>query len=159
FDAGNETLFLKRDDDDTGADAFDQPRLLEEVIDAFLQADRIDDALALQTLQARLDDLELRAIDHDRHVGEGRLVGEEMEKARHRLFAVDEVGVHVDVEDVGAAFDLLASDLDGLVEVAVLDEAFELERAGDVAALADHDEVGFRPDGEDFVAGEARIAR
>src|SRR5262249_17373908 len=36
-------------------------------------------------------------------------------------------------------------------EVAFLDEAFELGRAGDVAALADHDEVGLGADDEDFL--------
>src|SRR6202042_3575939 len=72
----------------------------------------------------------------------------------HRFFAVDQVGVHVDVENVGAAFDLIARDLDGGVELAFLDEAFELERTGDIATLADHDEVGFGADDQHLVAAE-----
>jgi hypothetical protein len=35
-----------------------------------------------------------------------------LRKARHRRLAVEQALVHVDVEDVRAAFDLLAGDLD-----------------------------------------------
>ena len=132
--------------DDRGAVALDQPGLFEELLLAFLEADRVDDRLALDALQARLDDRPLRAVDHDRDAGDVGLGGDQVEEAGHRLLAVDQPLVHVDVEDVGAALDLLAGDGDGLLEVALADQPGELARAGDVGPLADHDEVGLGAD-------------
>ena len=73
------------------------------------------------------------------HPGDLRLAREESEEARHRGYAVDHPLVHADVDDVGAALDLLAGDADRLLVLALLDELGELRRAGDVRALADHD--------------------
>ncbi len=63
-----------------------------------------------------------------------------LQEARHRGDAVDHAFVHADVDDVGAVLDLLARDADGFFVFAFLDELGELRRAGDVGALADHDE-------------------
>ena len=49
-------LLVERHDDDAGAVATDLPRLGEEVGLALLQADRVGDPLALQALEAGLDD-------------------------------------------------------------------------------------------------------
>ena len=68
------------------------------------------------------------------------LGGDEVEELRHRRLAVDQRLVDVDVEDVGAALDLLAGDGERGVPVAGLDGLGELRRAGDVGALADDDE-------------------
>ena len=68
----------------------------------------------------------LRAVDHDRHLGDVGLGGEQVQEPRHRLLAVDQAGVHVDVEDVGAALDLLAGDGEGGLVVALLDQPGEL---------------------------------
>ena len=65
-------------------------------------------------------------------------VATQVQERRHRLLAVEQVGVHVHVEDVGPAAHLLDRDVDRLLEVAALDEAAEAGRAGDVRALADH---------------------
>jgi hypothetical protein len=51
--------------------------------------------------------------------------GDEVEERRDRLHAVEQVGVHVDVEHVGAAPDLLGSDLDRALVVTGLDELAE----------------------------------
>ena len=71
---------------------------------------------------------------------------DQVQEPGHRLLAVDQALVHVDVEDVGAALDLLAGDGQRLLEVALLDQAGEPLRAGDVGPLADHDEVGLGAD-------------
>ena len=116
--------------------------LREEVLLALLQADRIDDALALDALQPGLEGLPARAVDHDRHAGDLGLGGDQVQEAGHRLLGIEEVGVHVDVEHVGAAAHLVERHVDGGLEVARFDQAPELRAAGDVLALADHHEPG-----------------
>ena len=83
-------------------------------------------------------------------------VATQVEKGRDRLLRIQQVGVHVHVEDVGAAADLLERDLDGLLEVAGFDQPPEPGRAGDVRSLADHDEVGVREDPERLEPAEPR---
>ncbi len=137
---------VKCHDHNCRAIALDQPGLFEELLFALLEADRVDDALALETLQSRFNNLPFRAVDHDWDLGKVRLRGDQPEEAGHRLLTVDQFGIHVDIEDVGAILDLLLGDGDGGVEVALLDQPFEFERTGDVAALADHNEVRLWPD-------------
>ena len=69
---------------------------------------------------------------------------------------VEQVGVHVDVEQVRAAAHLVDRDLDGAGEVAGLDQLAEPRRARDVRALADDDEAGVRPDLERLEPAEPR---
>ena len=114
--------------------------LLEELLDAFLHRDRVDDRLALHALQAGFDHAELRRVDHHRHAGDLGLAGDQVEERGHRLDAVDQPVVHVDVDDLGAVLDLVAGDVERRRVVVVLDQAAELGRAGDVGALADVDE-------------------
>ena len=66
--------------------------------------------------------------------------------------------VHVDVDHLGAAVDLLAGDLDGLAVAAVADQPGEGARAGDVGPLADVDEERVRADVERLQAAEAGCA-
>ena len=122
-------LLVERHHDDARAVALDPPRVLEELVLALLEADRVDDSLPLQALEAGLQHGPARAVDHDRDARDVRLGREQVEERRHRLHRVEEVGVHVDVEDVGAAADLLERDLDRLLELAALDQAPEARRA------------------------------
>ncbi len=92
--------------------------MVQELLFAVLQADRVDDRLALHALQPGLDDRPLRAVDHDRHARDVGLGGDQVQELGHGRFAVEQALVHVDVDDVGAAFDLLAGDGDGLLVVA-----------------------------------------
>ena len=105
-------LLVERHHDDAGAVAAHGAGLLEERLLAFLEADRVDDALALDALQARLDHRPLRAVDHDRQPRDVRLGRDEVQERRHRLLAVEQVGVHVHVEEVRAAAHLLERDVD-----------------------------------------------
>ena len=55
-------LFIEGHDDDGGAVPLDDGGLCDEVLFAFLQRDRVDDALPLATFQAGLDHLEVGRI-------------------------------------------------------------------------------------------------
>jgi hypothetical protein len=137
-----------------GAVAAHQPGLMAEGRLAFLHRDRVDDALALDALQPGLDHLPLRAVDHDRHARDLGLAGDQIQEADHRRLRIEHRLVHVDVDDLGAALDLLAGDAEGLLELAVEDQAGERLRAGDVGALADVDEQRPGADQHRFQAGE-----
>ena len=73
--------------------------------------------------------------------------------------AVEQVGVHVHVEQVRAAAHLLERDVDRALVVVGLDQPAEARRAGDVRPLADHHEAGVRADLERLEAAEPRARR
>ncbi len=147
--------FVERHDHSRRAVLADEPRLLEKRFFAALQADRVADALALHAFQARLQHRPLGAVDHDRNAGDLGLGGDEVEEADHRGLRVQQVRVHVHVQQVGASADLLQRDLHGAREVAAFDEAAEADRTGDVGALADHHEARIGPDLERLEPAEA----
>ena len=150
---------VERHDDGSGAERADRARLLEERLLALLERDGVHDALALEAAQSGLQRREARAVDHDRQARRFRLGGEEVEERRHRLLRVEQVGVHVDVEQVRAATHLLERDVDRALEVVRLDQPPELRRAGHVRPLADDDEPGVGTDDERLETREARQAR
>ena len=86
--------------------------LREEVGLALLQADRVDDRLALHALEPGLEHRPLRAVDHDRHARDLGLGRDQVQERRHARLGVEHALVHVDVEDVGAAAHLLGRDVD-----------------------------------------------
>jgi hypothetical protein len=137
---GGLAVLVEGHDDHGGAVAEDGAGLLEELRLALLEGDGVDDALALKAFQAGLDDLPLGGVHHDRNLGDLGLARDEVQEARHGRDAVDQAVVHAHVDDVGAVVHLLAGDGDGLLVVAGLDELGELRRAGDVGALANHEE-------------------
>ena len=92
-------LLVERHDHDGRAVAPNLPRVFEELTFAFLHRDRVDDGLALHALEAGLDDAPLGAVDHDRHARDVRLGRDHVEERRHRLLAVEQPFVHVDVDD------------------------------------------------------------
>ena len=105
-------LLVERHHDDGRAVPAAQLRAAQEFLLAVLEADRVDDRLALQRLQPRFDHRPLAAVDHHRHGGDVVLAGDQPQELRHHRFAVEQGLVHVDVDDVRAAVDLLAGDLD-----------------------------------------------
>ena len=147
-------LLVERHHDGGRAVAADQLGVVAERVLAFLHRDRVDDALALHALQARLDHLPLRAVDHDRHARDLGLAGDQVQEADHRRLRVEHRLVHVDVDDLGAVLDLLAGDAERFLELAVQDQARERLRAGDVGALADVDEKRALADRHRLQAGK-----
>ena len=107
---------------------------------AFFHRNRIDDAFALDAFQPGFDDFPFGRIEHDRHAGNVRFGGDQLQETIHRRNAVEHGIVHVDVDDLGAVFDLLAGDGQGFVEARFADQAGKGLRAGDVGAFADIDE-------------------
>ena len=94
------------------------PGLLEEGLFASLEADRVADTFALQAFEARLEDRPLRAVDHDGKTGDLGFGGDQVEEAHHRLLGVEQVGVHVHVDEVCPAAHLLERDLHRTREIA-----------------------------------------
>jgi hypothetical protein len=133
--------------------------MLDKGRHAFLQRDRIDDGLALHALQAGLDHVELRRVDHDGHAGDIGLGGDQIQEAHHGRLRIQHRLVHIDVDHLGAVFDLLPCDRQRLVELVVQDHAGEGLGAGDVGALADIDEQRAAIDVERLQAGQAHGAR
>ena len=152
-------LLVECHHDDARAVAVDGARLLEERLLALLEAERVDDALALHALQAGLEHRPARAVHHDRQPRDLRLGRDEVQERRHRLLAFEQVGVHVHVDEVRAATHLLERDVERLLEVAALDQPPEARRSGHVRPLADHHEVRVRPDRERLQTAEPRHAR
>src|SRR5574343_1881509 len=148
-------FFVKGHDDYGGAITAGQRGLFEELGFAFLHRDRIDDALALDALQAGLDDFPLRRVDHDRHARNVRFRRNQLEELVHRSDRIEHRFVHVDVDDLGASCHLLAGDGQRVVQAAFEDHAGEGTRAGDVGALADVHIQRARLDVERLQAGQA----
>ena len=135
-------FFVKGHDHGGRAVALEQSGLVLELLHTLLHADRIDDALALDAAQPRLDHLPLGAVHHDRHAGDVGLAGDQVQKAHHGGLAVQHGLVHIDVDDLRTVFHLLASHCQGLLKLAVQDHAGEGFGAGDIGALADVHECG-----------------
>ena len=132
--------FVERHDDHSRPVGLAAAGRVEEGLLALLEADGVDDGFALHAFQPRLDDLPAARIDHHRHPGDVRLGGDPVEETDHGGLGVEHALVHVDVDHLGAGFDLLAGHLDGGFKVVVANQAGEAGGAGDVGALADVDE-------------------
>ena len=117
-----------------------QAGMFQELLFAFLHADRVHDRLAGHAFQPGLDHAPPRAVDHERHPGDVGLGRDQLQEGGHRHFGVEQALVHVDVDDLGAALDLLAGDFDRRGIVAGHDQLLEAGRSGDVGPLADIDE-------------------
>ena len=133
---------VERHDDDGSpiAQAFD--RLFAELGLAHLHRDRIDDRLALDAFQPRLDHLPFGAVDHHGHPGDVGLGRDQVQEGDHGRLRVEQALVHIDVDDRGPGLDLLTRDSEGGGVVAVDDQLLEFGRAGDIGPLTDVDEGG-----------------
>ena len=114
---------------------------LEEILGAVLEADGVDDALALHVLQTGDDGGPVRRVDHHGGACHGGVAGEIAAKRLHLLPAVEHRIVHVDVDDGGSAFNLLACHGERLVVVLLGNLAGKLARACHVRPFAYVDEV------------------
>ncbi len=158
FDRVRLAGFVEGHDDHGRAVSPSEARLAQELRLAFLQRHRVDDAAPLDALEAGFDDRPLRRVEDEGHLADVGLDGKQVQEAGHGRLRVEHAFVHVDVEHLGAALDLLASDLHRVTVSAFGDQAGEPARPGDVGALADVDEERIRPDVEGLEARETGAA-
>src|SRR5690606_15175383 len=97
----------------------------------------------LHTFQSGFDDLELRAVDHDRNPGDVWFALNEIEKGRHRLHSVEEGVVHVYIEHLSAILYLLPCHAQCFLVFIVANESCEFLRTSYVCSLANINEVRF----------------
>ncbi len=150
-------LLVERHHDDTGTVAPHGGGFFQELVLAFLEADRVHDRLALHALQPREQHRPLRTVDHHGHARDLGFGGDVVEERGHRLLGVEHALIHVDVDQIRAAAHLIESDVRRLRVVARADQPREARGTGHVGALTDHLEVRIGTDRQRFKAGELRV--
>ena len=151
--------FVKGHHHDSSTIATTESGFLQKVCFAFLQADRVDDALALDILQATFKHLPFGRVDHDRDAADVRLRRDQTQKFLHRRQRVQHAFVHIDVDDLRTVFHLLQRNIQCLVVIVLANQARELARPGYVGAFADIHEQAVRADVERFQSTESAFDR
>ena len=128
---------VKRHDHDCSAVGAALAREFKKGAFALLHRNGVHDRLARHAFEAGLDHAPFGAVDHHRNSGNIGLGGDALQEHGHGLLGIEKGFVHVDVDDLRAIFDLVASDLDGRIIVAGEHQFLEAGGARDVAALAD----------------------
>ena len=126
LEGGGLTFLIKSHHHDGGTQSAQLAGLVEKVLLAVLQADGVDDALALCVLQTCQDGRPVAGVDHQHGAAHGRVVADMATEGLHLLTAVEHRIVHIDVDDAGAALYLLACHAEGLVVFLLSNEAGEL---------------------------------
>ncbi|CNV29971.1 Uncharacterised protein [Salmonella enterica subsp. enterica serovar Bovismorbificans] len=121
---------------------------------ALFHRNRVDDAFTLNALQPFFDNFPFRGVDHNRHAGDIRLAGNQVEEAHHRRFSVEHPLIHVDIDNLRAAFDLLTGDIQRFAVFFFFDQALKLRRAGDVGTFTDVHKQAIVADIQRFKAGQ-----
>ena len=115
--------FIKRHHHHGRAVPLDQAGLFFEFLLAFLQADGIDHALALNALQAGLDHRPLRTVDHERDAANIGFRGNEVQELHHGVFGIQHGFVHVDVNELRATLHLLPGHRQGFLELTLANQS------------------------------------
>ena len=113
------TFFVERHHDHGRPIPPNQGGLLDEFSLAFLQADAVDDRLALDVLEPCLQHLPFGAVDHDGDLADIRFRSDEAKEFLHRSLRIQHALIHVDVDDLGAAFYLLPRHRQGVIILAL----------------------------------------
>ena len=149
------SLFVEGHDNRGCTVGADETGLFLEFFRTFLEADRVDDALALDAAQTGLEDFPFRGVDHHRHTGNVGFAGNEVEELRHGCGTIEHAFVHVHIDDLRPGLDLLARYSEGFVVVSGEDEFCKFWRARHIRALADIDEGNLRTRGEWLKAAQS----
>ena len=84
---------------------------VDEGLFTFLEAERVDDGLALYAFQSRFDYLPLTRINHNRHAGNIGFRSDKVEEVLHGINTIEHAFIHIDVDDLRAALNLLSRDI------------------------------------------------
>ena len=147
-------VLIEGHDHDGGAVAHAVTGTLEELLLAFLQADGVHHCLALYAAQAGFDDLPFGGINHDRNAGDVGFRGDQIEERHHDVLRIQHALIHVDVDDLGTVFYLVAGDAEGLFVLLLFDQPQESLGARHVCALTHVDEQGVLVTRKRFKAGQ-----
>lgn len=99
--------------------------MLNEGLYALFHRDGVDDTFALNTFQTLFDDLPFRGVDHNRYPGDIRLAGDQIKETHHRRFSVEHPLIHVDIDNLRAAFHLLTGNVQRFVIFFFFNQALE----------------------------------
>ncbi len=152
-------LLVERHHEDGRAEAAYLACLRQERLFAFLEGDRVHDGASLHAAERGADDVPVRGVDHERHGGDVGLARGVQQEPLHGGGRVEQGVVHVNVDDGGAVFDLVARDRHGAGHVVRLHDVQELAGPRHVGAFADVDEILVAGGGEGVEAGEAQETR
>ncbi len=140
------SLFIKRHDDDRRPVPADLPGLFEKRPLPLLQADRIHHRFALHAPETGLQHRPLGTVQNQRHPGNFRFAGHQVQEPCHARFAVQERLVEIDVDQVRPRLHLLAGHRHGFVKFSLLDQGGKPGRTGDIGPLPDRGERTARAD-------------
>src|SRR5437867_2037742 len=151
------TLFVKGHHDDRSSVAPDLSGVIFKDVFPFFQADGIDDTFALNTFQSGLDHGPTRAVDHNGNARDVRLDRNQIQESRHCGFRIQKPFIHIDVDDLRAAFHLVARDTERFLILSGENEFRELRRARDIRAFADIDETQVGPEGQWLQTAQSKV--
>ena len=147
-------VLIKSHYDNRRAISLNQSRVREKFLLTVFQADGIHDRFALHAFQARLDHAPFRAVDHERNARDLRLTANQIQKPRHGCFGIDHSFVHIYVEDVRSAPNLLTRNRERTFEIARQNQLRKLRRASDVGTLTNDNKTHFWRDIERLKPGK-----
>ena len=148
------THFIEGHHHHGGPVATHQLRVVDKGIDPLFHRDGVNDAFALNALQPFFDDVPFRRVNHDRHAGDIRLTGNQVEETHHCRFGIEHPLVHVDIDDLRAAFYLLAGNVQRFAVLLFFDQALELRRTGNVSTFTHVHKQAVVADGQRLQAGQ-----
>ena len=134
-------------------------RLPQELLLTLLEAQRVDQGLALHLPQTGLQNLPAGGIDHDRHPRHIGFPGQQAQETAHTGRTVQQAVVEVHVHHLGTVGHLLRRHLHRVLEAVPADQAPEARGPRNVGALADVDEVDLRCHPARFHPGQHRGRR
>ena len=110
--------------------------MLQKLRLTLLQRDGVDDALALHTLQSRLDHLPVGRVDHHGHTGDIGLCSDTVQEIHHLRLRIQQTVVHIDIYHERSVSHLFAGYTECLVVVSFLNQSEELARTCHITTFA-----------------------
>ena len=116
-----------------------------------MRAGAVDNAVTLTVWHTREQDIPLGRIDHHRYGRDDRIACDEPQVPSHRLDAVEQSIVHVDVDDRRAVLDLLTGDFHGLFKLVFSNQIRKGLLTRHVGSFPNHRKQGLRPQSGNFL--------